>query len=201
MASSSGLRGPTLPHRPSELTISELDNERTPLLLDGHKTSSEEEGGEGQEEADPTALYVQVLNTHLPWYKRPSVFWLLPIFGLAWFCAGMLLSSVGQFQASLLCREYLNRHTSNTTLLASEGVVSFLAQTQTSTSLFNMAMMRPAPECQAPEIQAFTAKILGLVEVLGGLSGRRLAVGALLVFHVELDLFFVTGEREPWSET
>lgn len=74
------------------------------------------------------------------------------------------MSSQGQFQAQLLCREYLNRHTSNTTL-------SLMAQ-QTSSSLF-ATMMRPAAECQIPEIQAFTAKILGLTEVINGLGGKE----------------------------
>ncbi|KAF9962887.1 hypothetical protein BGZ65_007342 [Modicella reniformis] len=156
MATPNGSRKGTLPQRSSELTISELDNESTPLLSDNSKDNKT------SGEADPTTLYVQIINTHLPWNKRPSVFWLLPIFGLAWISSGMLFSSQGQFQASLLCREYLNRHTSNTTLLASEGIVS--------------VAMRPAAGCQIPEIQAFTARFMGLTEILNGI-GATFSIG------------------------
>ncbi|KAG0371368.1 major facilitator superfamily domain-containing protein [Gamsiella multidivaricata] len=157
-------KGRKLPHHPSEATITNLENENTPLLP--KKTSD-------KQVIDPTALYVKVLDEHLPWHKRPSVLWLLPIFGLAWIGSGMLASSIGQLQAALLCREYLNRHTSNTTLLASEGVVSFLSRVSSSTGGLaeHVAVaMRPAAECQIPEIQAYTAKITGLIEVLTGIA-------------------------------
>ncbi|KAF9349489.1 hypothetical protein BGX26_012231 [Mortierella sp. AD094] len=121
-----------------------MNDENTPLLS---KSISSED--------DPVVLYVKAINGHLPWYKRPSSLWLVPIFGLTWVSSGMLASSTGQFHASLLCREYLNRHTSNTTLIASEG---------------SMVPLRPGVECQAPEIQAFTAEILALVEVLTGIA-------------------------------
>ncbi|KAI1317553.1 hypothetical protein EDD11_008247 [Mortierella claussenii] len=78
---------------------------------------------------------------------------------------GMLASSSGQFQASLLCREYLNRHSSNTTLSAITGVVAQLHESGKS-----IVALRPAPVCQLPEIQAFTAKILALIEVLTGIA-------------------------------
>jgi hypothetical protein len=164
MASSNGPQGAKLPHRSSDLTISEHDNERAPLLSN---TTSADTGGHGQGDSDPTTLYVQALETHLPWYKRPSVFWLLPILTLYWITGGMVFSSKSQFHAALLCREYLNRYTTNTTaFLTNQGVDAFMLTGDT----FSVAM-RPSAECQVPEIQAFTAKIMGLLEVFNGLAG------------------------------
>ncbi|KAF9151743.1 hypothetical protein BG015_006263 [Linnemannia schmuckeri] len=161
----------TLPQHPSELTISDMandnsnNNENTPLLNNKTLSSTPFNNDKKKPPVDATALYVKVITEQLPWYKRPSVLWLLPIFGMTWITNGMLASSQGQFQAALLCREYLNRHTSNisTTLLASAsegGISSFLAS----------AAVKPAEECLLPEIQAFTAKILALTEVITGLA-------------------------------
>ncbi|KAG0024372.1 hypothetical protein BGZ80_003717 [Entomortierella chlamydospora] len=122
-----------------------MDDENTPLLS---KSISSE--------GDPVVHYVKTINEHLPWYKRPSGLWLIPLFGFTWVSSGMLMSSVGQFHASLLCREYLNRHSSNATSLVSAG---------------SMISLRPGDECQAPEIQAFTAGILALFEVITGIGG------------------------------
>ncbi|KAG0374222.1 hypothetical protein BGX24_010665 [Mortierella sp. AD032] len=179
----SGQRRATLPQHPSELTISDLtdnnnnnsnnNDENTPLL--NNKASN---NNNKKPNIDRTALYVKVIEEHLPWYKRPSVFWLLPIFGMAWITSGMLASSQGQFQAALLCREYLNRHTSNftsTALLSAiaeggsngSGVGSFLASAPVS---MMMASFQPSEECKVHEIQAFTAKILALLDVITGLA-------------------------------
>ncbi|KAG0004297.1 hypothetical protein BGZ79_009701 [Entomortierella chlamydospora] len=140
-----GARGATLAHSSSQATIREMDDENTPLLS---KSISSE--------GDPVVHYVKTINEHLPWYKRPSGLWLIPLFGFTWVSSGMLMSSVGQFHASLLCREYLNRHSSNATSLVSAG---------------SMISLRPGDECQAPEIQAFTAGILALFEVITGIGG------------------------------
>lgn len=166
---SNGGRRTPLPQHPSELTISDLandNNENTPLL-NNNKGSSPSHNDKKKAPVDATALYVKVITEQLPWYKRPSVLWLLPIFGMIWVTSGMLASSQGQFQAALLCREYLNRHTSNisTTLLASGasggGASSFLT-----------TVIKPGGECLAPEIQAFTAKIQALTEVINGLASK-----------------------------
>ncbi|KAG0315422.1 hypothetical protein BGZ99_007482 [Dissophora globulifera] len=161
MASPSGAReASTLSHRASETTIADrIDDESTPLLSNNNNTK-------GSAEPNPTSLYVKAISDHLPWHKRPTVFWILPIFGLAWVSSGMLSSSQGQFQASFLCREYMNRHSSQNMTLqaASEGIVSLLTTT------------RPAAGCQIPEIEAFTAKILALVEVITGIAST-LSIG------------------------
>ncbi|KAG0285677.1 hypothetical protein BGZ96_010114 [Linnemannia gamsii] len=161
--SNGGQRTP-LPQHPSELTISDLandNNENTPLL--NNKGSSPSHSDKKKPPVDATALYVKVITEQLPWYKRPSVLWLLPIFGMIWVTSGMLASSQGQFQAALLCREYLNRQTSNitTTLATASGGVG---------SSFLATVVKPGNECLAPEIQAFTAKIQALTEVINGLA-------------------------------
>ncbi|KAG0280367.1 hypothetical protein BGZ95_010377 [Linnemannia exigua] len=98
---------------------------------------------------------------------------------MTWITNGMLVSSQGQFQAALLCREYLNRHTSNftsTALLSAvseggsngSGIGSFLASAPVS--MMMMASYQPSDECKVHEIQAFTAKILALIDVITGLA-------------------------------
>ena len=171
-----------LSQHPSEMTIAALDSENTPLLSSNREGSSSHGSSSNgnnssthDHNTDSTQQYVKIINEFLPWYKRPSVLWLLPIFGLTWASTGMLQSSLGQFKASLLCREYLNRHTSNTTLMTTEGVASFLAHSslQTVHGLSQVtAAFRPAPECRVPEIQAFTAKTLGFVEVLDAIASK-----------------------------
>lgn len=172
---SNGGQRTALPKHPSGLTISDLanvNNENTPLLSNNKAPSNDKK----KPLVDATALYVKVITEQLPWYKRPSVLWLLPIFGMTWITNGMLASSQGQFQAALLCREYLNRHASNisTTLLTSvtsESVVSSF-----------LAAVKPAEECTLPEIQAFTAKILALTEVITGLASKYLLICCCVLF-------------------
>ncbi|KAF9353096.1 hypothetical protein BGX26_009117 [Mortierella sp. AD094] len=150
-----------IPQEPSQDTIWEEGREDSPLLP-SHETP---------EVVDPTSAYVKILAENLPWYKRPSALWLFPVYGLASISAGMLTSSVGQFQAALLCREYMNRHPPvNATELVANAAAelsSFLLEAAADNTAFPL---RPAPECQAPEIQAFTAKTLGIIEVIGGVA-------------------------------
>ncbi|KAF9405787.1 hypothetical protein BGZ94_003382 [Podila epigama] len=132
--------------------------EQTPLLT---KTTAQ------PPEQDPTAIYVRIIQEHLPWYKRPSALWLLPIYGLASISSGMLTSSLGQFQTAMLCREYMNRHgPSDSTVLA----VSSFDMMATGLDTMMTAFVQPAAECKTPEILAFTAKTLALIEVIGGIA-------------------------------
>lgn len=141
-------------------------SERTPLLAAKAPSSA-------APEADTTAVYVQIINDHLPWHKRPSALWLIPIYGVSSVSTGMLSSSLGLFQAGMLCREYMNQHSSNTTLAA----VSYLAE-QTSSSvatsgLANMMVSTAADGiCETPEVLAFVAKTLALIEVIGGIASK-----------------------------
>ncbi|KAF9195460.1 hypothetical protein BGZ51_000035 [Haplosporangium sp. Z 767] len=142
--------------------------EDSPLLPSAQKATTLAGAGT---EPDPTSIYVHVLYENLPQYKRPSAIWLLPVFGFAYVSLGMLSSTIYQFHAGLLCREYLTRHPPVNTTMAAE-VAAFLSRTAAATAL----SVRPDPGCHAPEIQAFTAKVLGLIEVLGGIAGT-LSVG------------------------
>jgi len=133
---------------------------------------------------------------HLPWYKRPSAIWLFPIYGLAAVSAGMLISTVGQFRAALLCREYQLRHAPSDSTNLSIDIASFIFQAAAtasnsatlyggggggggmgyggSDSLYAFGgIVRPGPECQTPEIQAYTAKIMALIDVLGNIAGKK----------------------------
>ncbi|KAG0367728.1 major facilitator superfamily domain-containing protein [Gamsiella multidivaricata] len=155
---------PHIPHDISEDTIQVADEEQTPLL------------SSSQAETDPITIYVRILKENLPWYKRPSASWLFPIYGLASVSGGMLSSSIGQFQAELLCREYLNRHSpSNTTVAAMAEFTASLFQAAVVGNS-EMVMLRPALECQVPEIQAYTAKTMAMIEVLGAIAGT-LSIG------------------------
>ncbi|KAF9113288.1 hypothetical protein BGX27_001880 [Mortierella sp. AM989] len=144
-----------VPQYPSQDTIWEEDRENSPLLPP-----------QETEVVDPTSAYVKILAENLPWYKRPSAFWLFPIYGLASVSGGMLTSSVGQFHVALLCREYMNRYPpTNTT--------EFVAHSALELSSL---LLKPGSECDAPEIQAFTAKITAVIDVIGGLAAM-LSIG------------------------
>lgn len=163
-----------LPHYPSETTIVEEEHEDSPLLPKTLPSS--------QPSQDPTAIYVKLLETHLPWYKRPSALWLLPIFAIITISGGMLSSSVGQYQASLLCREFFNNHTpANATLAAiiaqaqerPDGLTQFLFDSVAKEMNGMVVPLLPVPECREPDIQAYTAKILAFLEVLSALTGTK----------------------------
>jgi len=171
MARNGGSNKGSLSHRPSEMTISEHlqpspeeSSENTPLLHNSNNNNNAAKT-KGKEEDDPTAIFVKIIEEHLPWYKRPNVLWMLPIFGLTSLSSGMLVSSLGQYQASLLCREYLSRHSSSPSASMAMTVAEGFVQT---------FMTRPAVECQVPEIQAFTAKTLAMIEVIGGIASKFL---------------------------
>ncbi|KAG0031086.1 hypothetical protein BGZ82_007143 [Podila clonocystis] len=150
--------GGTLPDQ------SNTSSEHTPLLAKAPSSTTPE--------TDATAVYVKIINDHLPWYKRPSVLWLIPLYGLSAISSGMLTSSLGLFQASMLCREYMNRHSSNTTLAG----VTYLAEQMSSTSVATsglagmMVTMVPDNMCGTPEVLAFVAKTMALIEVIGGIA-------------------------------
>ncbi|KAF9301983.1 hypothetical protein BGZ74_006020 [Mortierella antarctica] len=175
-SSSQPTRG-ALPHYPSDTTIVEEEHEDSLLLP---KTLPSPQPSE-----DPTAIYVKLLETHLPWYKRPSALWLLPIFAIITISGGMLSSSVGQYQASLLCREFFNNHTpANATLAAiiaqaqetPDGLTQFLFDSVGKEMNGMVVPLLPVPECREPDIQAYTAKILAFLEVLSALAGT-LSIG------------------------
>ncbi|KAF9300874.1 hypothetical protein BGZ74_007412 [Mortierella antarctica] len=150
--------GGTLPDQ------SNASSEHTPLLAKAPSSITPE--------ADATAVYVKIINDHLPWYKRPSVLWLIPMYGVSAISTGMLTSSLGLFQAAMLCREYMNRHSSNTTLAG----VTYLAEQVSSTSVATsglasmMVVMVPDDMCKTPEVLAFVAKTMALIEVIGGIA-------------------------------
>ncbi|KAG0093321.1 hypothetical protein BGZ92_006186, partial [Podila epicladia] len=154
-------------NRPREggtLPDQSTSSEHTPLLAKVPSSTTSE--------VDATAVYVKIINDHLPWYKRPSVLWLIPMYGLSAISSGMLTSSLGLFQAAMLCREYMNRHSSNTTLAG----VMYLAEQASSTSVATsglasmMVAMVPDDMCKTPEVLAFVAKTMALIEVIGGIA-------------------------------
>ncbi|KAG0093625.1 hypothetical protein BGZ93_007810 [Podila epicladia] len=178
--SSSSSSQPTrepLPHYPSDTTVVEEEHEGSPLLI---KTPSSSQPPE-----DPTTVYVKLLETHLPWYKRPSALWLLPIFAIITISGGMMASSVGQYQASLLCREFFNNYTPANATLATiiaqaketpDGLTQFLFDSVGKEMNGMVVPLLPVAECREPDIQAYTAKILAFLDVLSALAGT-LSIG------------------------
>ncbi|KAF9364452.1 hypothetical protein BGX34_001477 [Mortierella sp. NVP85] len=164
--------------------------ETTPLLSSSSSTSPSPSSSPSTTPTteDPITIYARVLAENLPWYKRPSAFWLFPIYGLAAVSGGMLISTVGQFRAALLCREYQLRHAPSDSTNLSTDIASFIFQaaaTASSATLYGGSGMeyggsdnlyafggivRPGPECQTPEIQAYTAKVMALIDVLGNIA-------------------------------
>ncbi|KAF9097494.1 hypothetical protein BGX29_008060 [Mortierella sp. GBA35] len=182
-ATSNGGR-PSMPHGASEDTLWEAEQrEDAPLLSSASATDEPTE----TEEVDATTIYTQILQEQLPWYKRPSPLWLFPLYGIASLSSGMLSTSLGQFETALLCREYLNRYPpSNSTMMTAAtatteltfGLLNTMANSTVLPSSMTgpVAAFLPAPECLAPEIQAFTAKSLGVMQFLGAICGT-LSIG------------------------
>jgi hypothetical protein len=174
-------RRPTLPHDSSEATVWEADRrEDSPLLSDTITLAKEEK-------VDATTIYAQILKEHLPWHKRPSAVWLFLLYGMVSISGGMMSGTLSQFEITLLCREYMNRYPpSNETVTTAAGTAATqltvgLLNTVTmaySTALSPMTMLMgevnafsPPDDCKAPEIQAFTAKALAVMQVLGAICG------------------------------
>lgn len=173
-------RRPNIPHDTSENTLREADQREDSPLLSESSTST---NGTQEESVDPTTIYVQILEEHLPWHKRPSAFWLFPLYGIVAISGGMLMAALSQFEATLLCREYMNRYSpSNSTILAATGsatqltatLLNTMVQLPSSTFMGEMNAFSPPDECNAPEVQAFTAKALAVMQVLGGICGTYL---------------------------
>ncbi|KAF9585922.1 hypothetical protein BGW38_000038, partial [Lunasporangiospora selenospora] len=119
---------------------------------------------------DPVTVYVRVLQEHLPWNKRPSPLWILPAFILPSITSGMIISSLGQFHAVLLCREYMNHHGgANSTIFSVMDIMS-RSLAGASGDADWVTILSPAKECQTPEVQAYSAKILGALELLGAIA-------------------------------
>lgn len=174
-------RRPTLSHDASEATVWEADQGEDSPLLSDTLTSTKEEN------VDATTIYAQILKEHLPWHKRPSAVWLYFLYGIVSITMGMMSGTLAQFEISLLCREYMNRYPpSNETVMTAAGT----AATQLAAGLLNTVMMAqsaslspvtmlmgevnafsPSDECKAPEIQAFMAKALAVMQVLGAICG------------------------------
>ncbi|KAF9426296.1 hypothetical protein BGZ76_002822 [Entomortierella beljakovae] len=158
MSSHDSSKRPNIPHDLSQDTIWEEEGrEDTPLL----------QPQESNKPVDPVAAYVKIVTENLPWYKRPSPFWLFPIYGIMAVTGGMLSASIGQFQATLLCKEFMSRYPpGNTTeLLLNEQLSSYFLSGDGSEFPSTLP-----PECNVQEIQAFTAKVLGIVAVLSSIA-------------------------------
>ncbi|KAG9065110.1 hypothetical protein KI688_002431 [Linnemannia hyalina] len=162
----------------SENTLLEADQREDSPLLSDSSTSTD---GIQEDNVDATTIYAQILEEHLPWHKRPSAFWLLPFYGMAAVSGGMLMAALSQFEVTLLCREYMNRYPpSNSTILAATGAATHLLNTMTqspsSKLMGEVNVFSPPIECQVPEIHAFTAKALAVMQVLGGICAT-LSIG------------------------
>lgn len=94
-----------------------------------------------------------------------------------------MMAAVSQFEATLLCREYMNRYPpSNSTILTATGaatqltftLLNMMAHSPSSTLMGEVNAFSPPNECNVPEVQAFTAKALAVMQVLGGICGMCL---------------------------
>ncbi|USW51936.1 Putative sugar transporter, major facilitator superfamily, MFS transporter superfamily [Septoria linicola] len=78
-------------------------NERVPLLP-GRRTSGD---GDGEEEDRRPSWAGSTEFDHLPWHKRPSIFWVLgPFFIMACAFGGIIAPKMNLIQ-DLVCREYI----------------------------------------------------------------------------------------------
>lgn len=125
------------------------DEENGLAVVNKHNTPSQEHG---QDETNRLAT-IQAL----PWYKRPSIAWLLPFVFLVALVLGISQAPQEQLIIGIICKSHFEQRDNH-----SEGDA--------------MAMMKalgggPTDPCRAQEVQALAAVVLGRVRALKYISG------------------------------
>ncbi|KAL8700518.1 MAG: hypothetical protein Q9224_000931 [Gallowayella concinna] len=163
--------------------------EQTPLLerrLDSEEDSSDDRSNRGSERSTPEWSGARDFEGR-PWWKKPSIFWLLPPFLLSTLSFGGVIVPKVNLILSLICREY------------------FAEQQSKNPGFHSMPVMfgTDNPQCQIPAVQARVSRftlygnvITGLLSAvtspkLGALSDRvgrtrmiALVSGGMLVTEV-----------------
>ncbi|KAI9665178.1 MAG: hypothetical protein M1831_002188 [Alyxoria varia] len=86
------------------------DSETSPLLAEQH--DPEEHGGPDEEDGDRGWTGLQDFD-HLPWWKKPSIFWLVPSFLLFTLAFGGIIVPKVNLITDLICREYYSSRALN----------------------------------------------------------------------------------------
>ncbi|KAL8763453.1 MAG: hypothetical protein Q9184_000761 [Pyrenodesmia sp. 2 TL-2023] len=151
------LRSRQSPHeshdkKPVRGTVDQSVDEQAPLLLDHSGKSSDAISDNGDEDDAPEWSGARDFEG-MPWWRRPSIFWLLPPFLLATLAFGGVIVPKVNLILSLICREY------------------FAEQQFKDPNYSAMPVMFGAdnPQCQIPAVQSLVSKFTLYGNVITGL--------------------------------
>lgn len=144
--------------RNAGLNAEAASDEVTPLLGDGGSPSGDE--NESVVEWEGANDFIGV-----PWWNKPSMYWLLPAFSLFSLAYGGIIVPKLNLILSLVCREYL-----------------FDRATSDPTFIFTPVLLEAEnPQCRIPEVQALVSKFMLYLTVIPGILSAIMApkIGAL----------------------
>ncbi|KAH8601947.1 major facilitator superfamily domain-containing protein [Bisporella sp. PMI_857] len=134
------------------------ESEVTPLLGNGDSASGPD--GTAEDTWDGANDFVG-----LPWWRRPSLFWLLPAFAVFALAFGTIIVPKLNLILSLVCREYL------------------FDKSQTDPTFIFTPVLLAAdnPQCRIPEVQALVSKFTLWLTIIPGILSAIVApkIGAL----------------------
>ncbi|KAG0252986.1 hypothetical protein BG011_006615 [Mortierella polycephala] len=90
-----------------------------------------------------------------PWYRRPSIFWLMPLLFLVGAVLGIIGSPLEQLDIQIICKDYLEQHESSTV-----GISPLLVE--------DARRMLTDDRCKSSEVLAFAALIQSRTNALRG---------------------------------
>ncbi|KAI9832761.1 MAG: hypothetical protein M1819_003981 [Sarea resinae] len=129
--------------------------ERTPLLADsGDRSSLKSSSNSFSDESDGEQEWAGTAEfKDLPWWKRPSIAWLLPLFCLSTLAYGGIVVPKLNLILSLVCREYLTDRSKNDHGFTPKPVIFGIDN----------------PQCQIPEVQSLVSKFTLYANLITGI--------------------------------
>ena len=94
-----------------------------------------------------------------PWYRRPSIFWLMPFLLAFGVIAGIVGSPAEQVSIQIICKDYLSREHDP---LGMPPVLSYSG---------NAGSVVPDDRCGSPEVLAFAALVQSRCSAISGTLG------------------------------
>ncbi|KAF8931578.1 hypothetical protein BGZ58_007562, partial [Dissophora ornata] len=91
-----------------------------------------------------------------PWYRRPSIFWMMPFLVVFGIIIGVIGSPMEQLDIQIICKDYLSREhdpSEKSSVFSYSGIASSAT---------------PDDRCRSPEVLAFVALVLGRYHAISG---------------------------------
>ncbi|KAF2138200.1 uncharacterized protein K452DRAFT_234467 [Aplosporella prunicola CBS 121167] len=145
-----------------------VDTEETPLLPGAN-------GGNGKKTPDEEELELD----SLPWYRRPSIYWMLPVFFVSTLAFGGIIVPKLNLILSLICREFFADES------AKDPTFKYLP----------VVLMGDNPQCRNPEVQSEVAQFTLYGNLLAGLLSAITSpkLGALSDRYGRLPIMVLTS--------